>query len=153
MKNLIKEFEQNQLARLNAARKPLAKFKVGDTISVKYKITEGASTRLQAFQGVVIAKSKSDEHYSATFTVRKMSSGVGVERKFAANSPLIDSIEVMKQGVVRRAKLYFLRNLTGKASRIKEKLDFLEKQGAVEGVKENVVEEKSETKNEDKKAS
>ena len=158
MKNLIKAFEQEQLKKINAARKPFPKFKVGDTVSVKYKIAEGASTRLQAFQGVVIAKAKGDDHYSATFSLRKISSGIGVERKFITNSPLIDSIEVLKQGVVRRAKLYFLRNLTGKASRIKEKLDFLEVSGVVENIVEDGEEDtktevkSSEPKNEDKKA-
>ena len=102
------------------------KFKVGDTLSVKYKITEGDNTRIQAFNGIVIARTKSNENYNATFTVRKISSGVGVERKFNLYSPLLAGIEVLKQGDVRRAKLYYLRNLTGKASRIKEKLDYID---------------------------
>lgn len=124
MKNkLIQEFEAVQATK-NAKRSSFPKIKVGDTVSVKYKITEGATTRLQAFQGIVIAKAKAQDNFAATFTVRKISSGVGVERKFTLSSPLVDSIEVLKQGVVRRAKLYYLRNLTGKASRIKEKLDF-----------------------------
>lgn len=123
MKNLISNFVSEQVKKVQAQR-ALPKFKVGDTVNVKYKITEGANTRIQAFKGVVIAKTKDDSNFSATFTVRKMSSGVGVERKFMAYSPLLSGVEVMKQGVVRRSKLYFLRNLTGKASRIKEKLDF-----------------------------
>ena len=102
----------------------LPKFKVGDTIKVKYNITEGAANRVQVFMGVVIARSKSFSNYNSTFTVRKISSGVGVERKFMLYSPLVVGVELVKQGVVRRAKLYYLRNLTGKASRIKEKLDF-----------------------------
>jgi large subunit ribosomal protein L19 len=97
----------------------------GDTVKVKYKITEGATTRIQVFIGVVIARTKSFSNYNATFTVRKMSGNIGVERKFTLYSPLIAGIEISKQGVVRRAKLYYLRNLTGKASRIKEKLDFV----------------------------
>ncbi len=124
-KQIIQDFENTQAKKSVEARKEaFPKFKVGDTVSVKYKITEGATTRLQAFQGVVIAKTKSDDNYNATFTVRKISSGIGVERKFVAHSPLVSSIEVMKKGVVRRAKLYYLRELTGKASRIKERLDF-----------------------------
>jgi large subunit ribosomal protein L19 len=129
MVNFIQEFEQEQANKINEARGGLDKFvpnfKVGDSVRVKYKITEGTTTRLQAFVGIVIARSKSFSHYSATFTVRKISDGVGVERKFALYSPLVAGIELVKQGVVRRAKLYYIRNLTGKASRIKEKLDFL----------------------------
>ena len=145
MKNtIIQNFEKAQTEKLAAAKKaPLPKFRAGDTVSVKYKITEGSTTRLQAFQGTVIAKTKSDDNYNATFTVRKISSGVGVERKFVVNSPLLSSIEVLKRGVVRRAKLYYLRNLTGKASRIKEKLDFSagKKDAAVEAKKAEVVKE------------
>ncbi len=123
MKNLILNFTSEQVAKIQAQR-TLPKFKAGDTVNVKYKITEGANTRIQAFKGVVIAKTEGDSNFSATFTVRKISSGVGVERKFMVYSPLLSSVEVMKQGIVRRSKLYFLRNLTGKASRIKERLDF-----------------------------
>ncbi len=131
MKNYIQEFEKTQIAKLTEGRN-LPDFKVGDSVSVKYKITEGVNTRIQAFNGIVIAKSKGKNHYAATFTVRKISSNVGVERKFTINSPLLAGVEILKQGVVRRAKLYYLRNLTGKASRIKEKLDFLANQGVVE---------------------
>ncbi len=129
MTNLIEQFNQKQAAAINEARGGLDKFipnfKVGDTVKVKYKITEGTTTRIQTFMGVVIARSKSFSNYNATFTVRKISSGVGVERKFPIYSPLLAGIELAKQGVVRRAKLYYLRNLTGKASRIREKLDFV----------------------------
>lgn len=128
MTNLIEQFNINQSIAINEARGGLdnfiTKFKVGDTVKVKYKITEGATTRVQVFMGVVIARSKSFNNYNATFTVRKNSSGIGVERKFMLYSPFIAGVEVVKQGVVRRAKLYYLRNLTGKSSRIKEKLDF-----------------------------
>lgn len=123
MKNFIQEFEQGQIDSISKGR-TIAPFKVGDTVSVKYKISEGTNTRIQAFNGIVIAKTKHMNHFGATFTVRKMSSGVGVERKFTVYSPLLSSVEVLKQGVVRKAKLYYLRSLTGKASRIKEKLDF-----------------------------
>ncbi len=126
MKNLISDFAKEQVKKLKEARgSELPDFKVGDTVSVKYKITEGASTRIQAFNGIVIAKTKNISSYSATFTVRKVSSGVGVERKFTRYSPLLAGVDILKQGVVRRAKLYYLRDLTGKASRIKEKLDFV----------------------------
>ena len=125
MTNLLSNFAQEQVKKIKEARgAELPSFKVGDTVSVKYKITEGANTRIQAFNGIVIAKTKDFSNYSATFTVRKISSGVGVERKFTVYSPLLAGVEVLKQGVVRRAKLYYLRKLTGKASRIKEKLDF-----------------------------
>jgi len=128
MTNLIQKFESQQLAKIQEVRNPEdfnLKFKVGDTVRVKYKISEGGTTRLQAFIGVVIAKSKSFSNYSATFTVRKISAGIGVERKFTLYSPLVASIEIMKKGVVRRSKLYYLRELTGKAARIREKLDFV----------------------------
>ena len=127
MKNIILEFNKSQVEKIKEASGfKIPKFKVGDTLSVKYKITEGENTRIQAFNGIVIARTKSNENYNATFTVRKISSGVGVERKFNLYSPLLAGIEVLKQGDVRRAKLYYLRNLTGKASRIKEKLDYID---------------------------
>ena len=120
MTNYLQEFAANQVKRLKESSGfAMPDFKTGDTVNVKYKITEGATTRIQAFKGVVIARTKSPENYAATFTVRKISSGVGVE--------------ILKQGVVRRAKLYYLRSLTGKASRIKEKLDFFVQSGATEG--------------------
>lgn len=126
MKNLLSDFAKQQVEKIKAARgSEISAFKVGDTVSVKYKITEGATTRIQAFNGVVIARTKDVSNYAATFTVRKISSGVGVERKFTFYSPLLAGVDVLKQGVVRRAKLYYLRKLTGKASRIKEQLDFL----------------------------
>lgn len=134
MKNILSDFAQQQVKRIKEIRgAELSNYKVGDTVSVKYKITEGANTRIQAFNGIVIAKTKDVTNYAATFTVRKISSGIGVERKFTVYSPLLVSVDILKQGVVRRAKLYYLRNLTGKASRIKEKLDFLTKSGVAEG--------------------
>jgi large subunit ribosomal protein L19 len=134
MKNLLSNFAKDQVTKIKETRGfELPKFKVGDTISVKYKITEGGNTRIQAFNGVVIAKTKDTSNYAATFSVRKISSGIGVERKFPLYSPMLAGVEILKQGVVRRAKLYYLRNLTGKASRIKEKLDFFVQAGVVEG--------------------
>ncbi len=127
MKTILADFAKEQVKKIIETRGfQIPKFKVGDTVSVKYKITEGGNSRIQAFNGVVIAKTKDESNYSATFTVRKLSSGIGVERKFPLYSPLLSGVEVLKHGVVRRAKLYYLRNLTGKASRIKEKLDFLD---------------------------
>jgi large subunit ribosomal protein L19 len=125
MSNIIKEFESKQLAKLKES-KAIQNFKVGYTVSVKYKINESGNVRLQAFNGIVIAITKDKSNFRSTFTVRKISSGVGVERKFILHSPLVAGVEILKQGAVRRAKLNYLRKLNGKASRIKEKLDFSE---------------------------
>ncbi len=95
-------------------------FKAGDTITVSYKIKEGEKERIQQFTGVVIQRK--NERATASFTVRKISNGVGVERIFPIASPFIDKIEVNKVGIVRRAKLFYLRTLTGKAARIREKI-------------------------------
>ena len=95
-------------------------FKSGDTINVGVKVIEGNKSRIQNFEGIVIAKS-SGGGMDKTFTIRKISNGIGVERIFPINSPNIESIKVMKKGKVRRAKLYYLRELKGKASRIKER--------------------------------
>jgi large subunit ribosomal protein L19 len=100
-------------------RTDLPEYRVGDTVKVHYKIKEGAKERVQAFQGVVISKRGSG--ISRTFTVRKVSSGIGVERIFPTNSPHIDKIEIVRYGQVRRAKLFYLRTAKGKASRIKER--------------------------------
>ena len=133
MTNLLSNFAKEQVQKIKQSRGfEVPSFKVGDTVNVKYKITEGGNTRIQAFKGVVIARTKDVSNYAATFTVRKISSGVGVERKFPLYSPLLAGVEVAKQGVVRRSKLYYLRNLTGKASRIREKLDFLAEADATE---------------------
>jgi large subunit ribosomal protein L19 len=109
----IKNIEREQL------RMDLPHFTPGDTVTVHVKIREGNKERLQAFQGVVISKKKGMAN--ATFTVRKVSYGVGVERVFPTNSPIIDRVEVVTRGRVRRAKIYYLRKLRGKAARIREK--------------------------------
>ena len=101
-------------------RTDLPNFVTGDTIKVNVKITENGKSRIQAFQGVVIARRGSG--VSETFIIRKMSSGIGVERTFPVNSPSIASIEVIKHGKVRRHKIYFLRSRKGKAARLKEVL-------------------------------
>ena len=103
-----------------AESKQFPDFKAGDTVTVAYKIIEGTKERIQLYRGVVIKIAGHED--KKRFTVRKMSGTVGVERIFPLNSPNIDSIEVNKVGKVRRAKLYYLRNLTGKKARIKEKL-------------------------------
>jgi large subunit ribosomal protein L19 len=100
-------------------RLDLPAFRSGDTVRVHVKIREGEKERIQAFQGVVISKRKG--RANATFTVRKVSYGVGVERIFPLHSPIIDKIEVVTRGRVRRSKIYYLRKLRGKAARIKEK--------------------------------
>lgn len=100
--------------------KDIPVFAPGDTVIVQVKVKEGDRQRLQAYEGVVIAKR--NRGINSAFTVRKISSGVGVERTFQTYSPLIDSITVKRRGVVRQAKLYYLRALSGKAARIKEKL-------------------------------
>jgi large subunit ribosomal protein L19 len=101
-------------------QKELPEFSPGDTVVVQVKVKEGNRERLQAFEGVVIAKR--NRGLNSAFTVRKISHGVGVERTFQAYSPLVDSIQVKRRGDVRQAKLYYLRELSGKAARIKEKL-------------------------------
>lgn len=99
--------------------KDIPSFKSGDTVTVYYKIKEGTKERIQQFQGVVLQRRGSG--LTETFTVRKISNGIGVERIFPVNSPRIDKIEVDKRGVVRRARIFYLRGLTGKKSRIEEK--------------------------------
>jgi large subunit ribosomal protein L19 len=109
----IKQLEKEHM------RLDLPDFGPGDTVKVNVKIKEGEKERIQAFQGVVISKRKGTTN--ASFTVRKVSYGVGVERVFPTHSPIIDSIEVVTRGRVRRAKIYYLRKLRGKAARIKER--------------------------------
>lgn len=100
--------------------KPLPDFRPGDTVVVQVKVKEGERVRLQSFEGVVIARR--NRGYNSSFTVRKISHGVGVERVFQSFSPTVDSVEVKRRGQVRRAKLYYMRELSGRAARIKEKL-------------------------------
>ena len=117
--NLIEKIEQEEIARLSA-NKVLPSFAPGDTVVVGVNVVEGARKRTQAFEGVVIAKR--NRGLNSSFIVRKISSGEGVERTFQTYSPLIASIEVKRRGDVRRAKLYYLRDRSGKSARIKEKL-------------------------------
>jgi len=120
MPNIIAELEAEQHAAL-AARANHPDFTHGDTVKVWVKVREGEKERLQAYEGVVIAITGSGLNES--FTVRKISYGEGVERVFPVMSPMIDSIKVVRRGKVRRAKLYYLRNLRGKSARIVEKQD------------------------------
>ncbi len=115
--NLIQQLEQEEIARLG---KTLPEFAPGDTVVVQVKVKEGTRERLQAYEGVVIAKR--NRGLNSAFTVRKISSGEGVERTFQTYSPLVAAIEVKRRGDVRRAKLYYLRERSGKSARIKEKL-------------------------------
>jgi large subunit ribosomal protein L19 len=117
--NLIEKIEQEEIARLSA-NKVLPSFAPGDTVVVSVNVVEGTRKRAQAFEGVVIAKR--NRGLNSSFIVRKISSGEGVERTFQTYSPLIAGIEVKRRGDVRRAKLYYLRDRSGKSARIKEKL-------------------------------
>lgn len=114
MSNLIKEIETEQM------EKAIPEFSPGDTVEVKVRVKEGSRERLQSFAGVVIAKK--NRGLNSSFTVRKISHGEGVERVFQTYSPIVSDVIVNRRGAVRRAKLYYLRNLRGKAARIKENL-------------------------------
>jgi large subunit ribosomal protein L19 len=116
MSKIIDELNAEQMQG-----KTIPEFNPGDTVLVQVKVKEGTRERLQAFEGVVIAKR--NRGLNSAFTVRKISHNVGVERVFQTYSPVVDSITVKRRGDVRRAKLYYLRNLTGRAARIKEKLN------------------------------
>ena len=115
--NLLKEIEKEQMAKL-AAGKDIPDFQPGDTLIVNVKIVEGERTRVQAYEGVCIGRSGGG--LNENFTVRKISYGEGVERVFPLYSPMVDSIKVVRRGKVRRAKLYYLRGLRGKAARLRE---------------------------------
>jgi len=110
--NVIEMIEKEQM------RSDIPGFKAGDTVKVHVRIVEGQKQRIQAFEGVVIRKRRGNSR--SNFTVRKVSYGVGVERTFPLHSPIIDRIEVISRGLVRRSRLYYLRNLRGKKARIKE---------------------------------
>jgi large subunit ribosomal protein L19 len=123
-RNLAKHRGGNEMNKIDfiefeQMRKDIPPFKPGDTVRVQVKIVEGDKTRIQAFQGVVIKRQNGGVR--ETFTVRKISNGIGVERCFPLHSPILDTIQVVTRGQVRRAKLYYLRKLRGKAARIREK--------------------------------
>ena len=122
--NIIQQLEQEEIKRIG---KKFPEFSPGDTVIVNVGVVEGERKRVQGYEGVVIAKKS--RGINSSFTVRKVSSGEGVERTFQTYSPLIDSIEVKRKGAVRRAKLYYMRKLSGKGARIREKIEGQE-QGA-----------------------
>jgi large subunit ribosomal protein L19 len=121
--DIIKQLEQEEMARVN---KNIPDFAPGDTVVVGVNVVEGTRKRVQAYEGVVIAKR--NRGLNSSFIVRKISSGEGVERTFQTYSPLIASIELKRRGDVRRAKLYYLRDRSGKSARIKEKLQARDKE-------------------------
>ena len=123
--NLIQKIEQEEITRLG---KTIPVFSPGDTVIVNVNVVEGERKRVQAYEGVVIAKK--NRGINSSFTVRKISSGEGVERTFQTHSPLIASIEVKRKGAVRRAKLYYMRGRSGKSARIKEKIAAREREVA-----------------------
>jgi large subunit ribosomal protein L19 len=118
--NLIQQLEAEAIAHFNETKK-IPEFRPGDTLRVGVKVVEGERSRVQAFEGVCIARA--NKGMGSSFTVRKISFGEGVERVFPLYSPNVDSIEVVRRGVVRRAKLYYLRGRTGKSARIAERKD------------------------------
>jgi len=118
--NIIQKLEQEQLHEL-VAKRPVPQFEPGDTVKVNVRIVEGENSRIQAYEGLCIARS--GHGLNESFTVRKISYGEGVERVFPLYSPMVDSIQVVRRGEVRRAKLYYLRGLRGKAARIFERTD------------------------------
>ncbi len=123
--NLIQKIEQEEITRLG---KTVPVFAPGDTVIVNVSVVEGERKRVQAYEGVVIAKK--NRGLNSSFTVRKISSGEGVERTFQTYSPMIASIEVKRKGAVRRAKLYYMRGRSGKSARIKEKIISRERESA-----------------------
>ncbi|MBX4335922.1 50S ribosomal protein L19 [Bartonella raoultii] len=135
--NIIAQLEAEQCAKIEKQRQ-LPTFQAGDTVRVMVRVTEGTRTRVQAYEGVCIARSGGG--LNETFTVRKISYGEGVERVFPLYSPLIEGVDLVRRGKVRRAKLYYLRNLRGKAARISEKRDYRKKTEKIaEGVEKTTV--------------
>ncbi|PZQ43802.1 MAG: 50S ribosomal protein L19 [Micavibrio aeruginosavorus] len=120
MANTLQKFEARQVEKLTG-KKEIPNFSVGDTLKVNIKIKEGERERIQAYEGLCIARFGSEGNINASFTVRKISLGEGVERVFPLFSPSIDSIELVRRGSVRRAKLYYLRDRRGKSARISER--------------------------------
>ena len=142
--NDLEKFEQRQSEKLAAQQKKIPNFAPGDTVRVNVKIVEGsgdkAKTRIQAYEGVCIARG--GKGLNQSFTVRKISYGEGVERVFPLYSPSIDSIELVRRGTVRRSKLYYLRDRSGKSARITERTDSYEQDAKTESTKEAATTEK-----------
>jgi large subunit ribosomal protein L19 len=129
--NVIQKLEEEEIKRLG---KKLPEFSPGDTVIVNVAVVEGERRRVQAYEGVVIAKKS--RGINSAFTVRKVSSGEGVERTFQTYSPTIDSVEVKRKGAVRRAKLYYMRQRSGKSARIREKIEAQEEGAGEQGAAE-----------------
>ncbi len=143
----LQQIDNEQVKKLLAER-AVPEFQPGDSLRVMVKVVEGTSERIQAFEGVCISRKNAGAN--SAFTVRKISYGEGVERVFPLYSPRIESIDVVRHGVVRRAKLYYLRGLTGKRARIAERV--VRRTSAKEGAKQSAVVEKVENKKEKKAA-
>jgi len=131
MVDIIKTLENEEIAKIG---KSIPKFDVGDTVAVGVKVVEGNRKRIQVFEGIVIARR--NRGLNSSFIVRKISSGEGVERTFQLHSPLIDNINVVRRGDVRRAKLFYLRNLSGKSARISERLKTRDSDSEFEAIPE-----------------
>ena len=144
MNNLLETFEKKQIERLTG-KKRIPTFRAGDTLKVTIRITEGDKSRLQAFEGMCIARKNNS--VNSNFTVRKLSHGEGVERVFPLFSPIIEKIEVIRKGDVRRAKLYYLRDRTGKRARIADR-DRGDEQDQYAMIEESHVEESKSNENE-----
>jgi large subunit ribosomal protein L19 len=137
--NIIKDIESEQISEILKKRE-VPEFKAGDTLKVNVFVTEGNKERIQAFEGVCIARS--NRGFNSTFTIRKISHGEGVERVFPLYSPMLESINLVRRGKVRRSKLYYLRQRSGKSARIAEKKDFIKKKPKVNKVEVEAVSDK-----------
>jgi large subunit ribosomal protein L19 len=138
MANIIETLEKEEIARLG---KKIPKFAPGDTVAVGVNVIEGTRSRVQFFEGIVI--SRRNRGLNSSFIVRKISSGEGVERTFQLHSPLIDSISVKRRGDVKRAKLFYLRDLAGKSARIKERLKVRDSDNKFEDIPEGAIVEET----------
>ena len=134
--NIIKDIEKEQISEIIKKRE-VPDFKSGDTVKVNVFVTEGNKERVQAFEGICIARS--NRGFNSTFTIRKISHGEGVERVFPLYSPMLESINLIRRGKVRRSKLYYLRERSGKSARIAEKKDFIKKKPQAPKVKDTPV--------------
>ena len=134
--NIIKDIESEQISEIIKKRE-VPDFKSGDTVKVNVFVTEGNKERIQAFEGICIARS--NRGFNSTFTVRKISHGEGVERVFPIYSPMLESIKLVRRGKVRRSKLYYLRQRSGKSARIAEKKDIIKKKAQVSNKKKEPV--------------
>ena len=144
--NIIKDIETEQTSEI-LKKRDVPVFKSGDTVKVNVFVTEGNKERVQAFEGIFIARS--NRGFNSTFTIRKISHGEGVERVFPLYSPMLESIHLVRRGKVRRSKLYYLRQRSGKSARIAEKKDVIKKKPKITEVKEEPV-SKEEVKEESK---